>query len=146
MSLKNMLKKSLTYCEFGTSVSEVAQILREDDVGSVLVVEAGRPEGIITDRDIVLRCVAEGLEPQDVTAEDIMSRGVETVSWEAGIYEVAQKMRDAQVRRVAVVDESGNAVGLLSFDDIFDLLTDELDNLRAAVQPRVAKLVDQSAA
>lgn len=146
MSLKTLLNRSLIYCEPQTPIIEVAEILSEDDVGSVLVIEGGEPVGIITDRDVVIRCVAGGLEPRQSVAEQIMTRGVETVSWNSGIYEVAAKMKDAQVRRVAVVDEGGNAVGLLSFDDVFDLLTEELDNLRAAVQPRMPKLVDQTAA
>jgi CBS domain-containing protein len=146
MSLKTLLNATLVYCEPGTPVQEVAQILSEEDVSSVLVIEGGTPVGIITERDVVVRCVAQGLDYRDLTAEQIMTRGVETVSWNSGIYEVAATMRDAQVRRVAVVDESENAVGLLSFDDVFELLTEEMDNLRAAVQPREPRLMDQTAA
>jgi len=99
-------------------------------------VEGGVPCGIITDRDIILRCVAEGGDPLLVTADAIMSRGVETIRSEDGVYEAAQKMRRAQVRRLAVVDESGNALGIVSFDDVFDLLSEELGSLREVLQGR----------
>jgi CBS domain-containing protein len=145
MPLETLIRKNITYALLNTSIQEVAEAMREDGVGAVLVVDGGIPQGVITDRDIVLRCVCEGRDPSTTVAEEIMTRGVETVSLDQGIHDVAHAMRAAQVRRVAVVDDAGNAVGLLSFDDVFDLLTQELYDLREAVQPARPKIVNQAA-
>ena len=145
MGIGKILKKNITYCEPETKIAEVARIMKEDDVGTVLVLEAGVPKGIITDRDIVLRSVAEHLDSKTTPVERIMTRGVETVTSDQGIYDVAHKMKSASVRRIVVVDGSGNALGVLSFDDVFDLLTEELNDLREAVQPRKHKIVSEAA-
>ncbi len=145
MALEDIIGRNVTYCLGSTTVQEVAQIMREDDVGAVLVIESGQPCGIITDRDITIRCVGLGLDPSILPAESIMSRGVETIRKDQGIYDAAQKMRRAQVRRLAIVDDSGNAVGLISFDDVFALLSEEIGSLKDVVEPRRNKWVFQAA-
>lgn len=145
MPLENILKKNITYALPSSTVREVSEIMSTDNVGSVVVVKRGAPMGIITDRDIVLRCVSKGLDPDATPAEQIMTRGVETATLEDGIYDIARKMKLAQVRRIVVIDSSGNTVGLLSFDDIFDLLSSELNDLREAVAPMIPKIMEQAA-
>ena len=139
-ALKNIMDPNITYCLTSTTVLEVAQAMREDNVGAVLVLSNGEPQGFITDRDIVMRCILDRLDPRLTTAAHVMSEGVECVRWDQDVYDVAEIMKNAQVRRVAVVDEGGNAVGVVSFDDVFDLLSEELANLREAVHPRSRKL------
>lgn len=145
MPLESMIRKNLTYAALSTSIEQVAKMMKEDNVGAVLIVEEGMPRGIITDRDIILRCVADGLDPAGTPAKDLMSTGVETVSLDQGLYDVAQTMKRAQVRRVAVVDAAGNAAGLLSFDDMFDLLMEEMQGLREAITPYRKKIVSEAA-
>ncbi|MBI4403442.1 MAG: CBS domain-containing protein [Deltaproteobacteria bacterium] len=145
MAIGNIIRKNISYCKPTTPIQEVAQIMKEDEVGAVLILEAGTPKGIVTDRDIVIRCISEAIDPAQTPVEKIMTTGVEAVTVDQGIYEVAHKMKEASVRRVAVVDAAGNAVGLLSFDDVFDLLAEELSDLRIAVLPRTPKIINKAA-
>ena len=145
MPLDHIIRKNITYCLPTNSVRDVARAMKEDNVGAVLIIEGGVPTGILTDRDITVRCVSAGLDANQTRAQEIMTRCVETVGLDQGIYDVAQKMKRAEVRRVAVIDSSGMAVGLLSFDDVFDLLTEELNDLRAAVHPHRPKIVNDAA-
>jgi len=136
MALDHLIEQTLTYCLPSTSVRDVAEAMREDGVGAVIVVEKGVPKGVITDRDIVMRCLLERRDSESTRADEIMTAGVETIRSDRDIYDVAERMRAGGVRRVVVVDEADNAVGVLSFDDVFDLLGEELENLREAVHPR----------
>ncbi len=145
MAMRTLLKQKLVACSEDTSVQEVAEIMEEENVGAVLIVEDGRPTGIVTDRDIVLGCVASGRNCEKSPVKDIMSSSVETVGINDGIYEVLQIMNRAEVRRVPVVDENGFAVGLVSFGDLFQLLTEELQALAPLASPEKAKIVSQAA-
>lgn len=145
MSLRNLLKKRLVACTEDTSIEEVAEMMEEENVGSVLVVEDGRPTGIVTDRDIVLKCVGRGMECDKSPVKDIMTSAVETVDINEGIYDVLQVMKRAEVRRVPVVDENGIAVGLLSFGDLFQLLAQEISALAPLASPEEPKIVAEAA-
>lgn len=145
MPLRNILSKELITCKPVTSVRDVAKLMKEKEVGAVLVIEEKRPVGIITDRDLTLRCLAESKDISFMTAENVMSVAVETVSDDDGIYDVIQKMRRAWVRRVPVVNAMGEAVGLLSFDDMFELIADEVGAMKEVIRPREPKIVEQAA-
>lgn len=135
MPLRDYLEKEVVSCRSEDNIGHVAALMQKRDVGAVVVTEAGRPVGIVTDRDIAIRCVAEGLDCSTTNAGQIMSPSVETVTLDQGIFEVVEHMRDAMIRRVPVVDERGEAVGLISFDDVFDLICEELNGLREAIRP-----------
>lgn len=145
MSLKQIVRKELTSCSPTTSIQEVARMMKQKDVGSVLVVENGRPAGIVTDRDLVLRCLAENLECETTAVSEVMTTGIESVSEEDGIYNVVERMKKSGVRRIPVVDRSGRAVALLSFDDVFELIAEEMDGLKEVIRPRHTKLEGRAA-
>lgn len=134
MPLGKIVERDLVLCSPRTPIAELAQIMRDRNVGEVVVAEKGRPKGIVTDRDIVLRCLAEKRDPSETLARDIMSRAVETVTVEDGIYTAAKKMKDAEVRRIPIVDGKGRAVAVLTFDDIFQLMAEEIAFLKEAIQ------------
>jgi CBS domain-containing protein len=87
------------------------------DSGAVPVVADGKVLGLITDRDIVLRVVAEGAN-LDTKASEVMTEDVQTVSEEANVADAAAKMASHQIRRLVVTGEKGNLVGILSLGDI----------------------------
>ncbi|NMA24231.1 MAG: CBS domain-containing protein [Clostridiales bacterium] len=98
--------------------SLAARLLYRHNIGSVPVcTEDGRLRGIVTDRDIVLRCVAAENDPETTPVREIMSRGLVTVSPTDDVREAARKMAQSQVRRLPVVD-SGRLVGMLSLGDM----------------------------
>ena len=146
MPLENFVKKNVLTVSYDEAVSEIARLMRDNDVGAIVVCdESGRPDGIITDRDIVLRCVAENIDCNQATARDVMTRQVETVPVSAGLIDVIECMRSAEVRRVPLVDETGRAVALLSFGDVFEFLASELGSLAEPLTAAEKKL-DEAAA
>ena len=103
--------------EVGDTLAEAARVMREADVGAVLVVDEGRVTGIITDRDIVVRAVADGRDPQSTTVRDASSADVVTVTPDQNLDEAARLMQEHDVRRMPVVQE-GRPAGILSLGDL----------------------------
>jgi CBS domain-containing protein len=116
-----------------TSITGAAQLMRDKHVGSLIVVENRdnhpEPVGILTDRDIVIEVLAENVDPDAVTVGDVMTTAVLKVCEHDSIFEVAQRMRARGVRRVPVVSNQGELVGVLAQDDILALLGEELSLL-----------------
>ena len=98
-------------------VVEVARIMLAEDVGSLPVVQGERLMGVITDRDIAVRVVAEGKDPTDLPVAGIASREIVTVSPDQPLDEALQVMASARVRRLPVVDD-GRLVGILAQADV----------------------------
>lgn len=101
----------------GTSLREIANMMREEDTGAIPVLDGDELAGIVTDRDIVIRCVAEGRDPEDTTAEDILSERLETLEPDADVEEASMLMAKRQIRRLPVVQD-GRLVGMVSLGDI----------------------------
>jgi CBS domain-containing protein len=98
-------------------------------VGSLVVVDLeGKPVGILTDRDIAVKCVAEGMGGE-VRVEEIMTRPVSTVHEDTSIDEAVKHMSGAQIRRLVVVDDDRSLVGLLALDDVLELLVEEAEDI-----------------
>lgn len=126
-------KKAVITVTPRTTVQEAAKRMRDFHVGDVVVVadesEFKAPIGIITDRDIVLSTVAFGLAPDEVTVGDIMIRSLTTATQQDSVYSVLNLMQERGVRRVPLVDAAGGLVGIVSAEDIFELLIHELGGL-----------------
>jgi CBS domain-containing protein len=100
------------------SLIEAAQRMRDNDIGDVLVVEDdGRLRGIVTDRDMVVRAMAEALEARDTTINDVCSTDLVAVDVDEDSDRAVQLMRDRSIRRVPVVDR-GQVVGMISIGDM----------------------------
>jgi CBS domain-containing protein len=108
------------------TLREVGSMMREGDMGSVPVVENGRLIGIVTDRDIVVRCVAEGLDPE-TSVSKAMTTEIFSVKPDDFAFEAVRLMGDKQVRRVPVVDQEGKLAGIISMADIALETEDELE-------------------
>jgi CBS domain-containing protein len=91
--------------------------------------DEGRPVGILTDRDLATRVVAPGLDPNATVVRDIMTKSPESIDEDTPIEVAISCMRQCQCRRLPVVDEQGKLAGIITLDDIVDLLTDELDEV-----------------
>jgi signal-transduction protein with cAMP-binding, CBS, and nucleotidyltransferase domain len=116
-----------------SAISEAAQLMRDQHVGSLIVVETSadglQPVGIITDRDIVIEVIAEGVAIESVTVGDVMSYALLKVQEQESVFDTAQRMRARGVRRVPVVGAGGELAGILALDDILELLSEELSLL-----------------
>jgi len=133
MSLKRYVKQVATVSP-RSMVIDAAHAMSRQAVGAVVVVsDDGRPMGMLTDRDIVLRVVAEGRDPERTSIEDVMTRGTAYLSHDANIQDATEIMRDCGMRRLPLVDDTGRVDGIVSLDDIVLLLGMELGNVSAAL-------------
>ncbi|MGH7935912.1 MAG: CBS domain-containing protein [Chthoniobacterales bacterium] len=100
-----------------TTLEEIAMMMKTENTGAIPVVDEDELVGIVTDRDIVMRCVADGGDATQMTAEDIVSEDVETIDPESDVHEAMELMSQKQVRRLPVVD-NGELIGMISLGDI----------------------------
>ncbi|MGN6183316.1 MAG: CBS domain-containing protein [Thermoanaerobaculia bacterium] len=100
------------------SIHDVARIMKNQDTGVVPVVDGRKIIGLITDRDIVVRGIAEGRDVSDLRVNEIMTKSVRTVREDADVNDVLQTMGNAEIRRVPVVNQNDELVGIVSIGDI----------------------------
>ncbi|HEX6446585.1 MAG TPA: CBS domain-containing protein [Streptosporangiales bacterium] len=114
----DVMTQGVAYIPPSTTLTIAARMMRDNDVGDVVVADDGRVRGMVTDRDIVVRAVAEKLDPDATTVGEICSEDLTVVHADTPVPDAVQKMRDAAVRRLPVVDEDGNAQGFVSIGDL----------------------------
>lgn len=102
----------------GDSVADVARRMNDIDSGIFPVVEDGQIRGVITDRDIVLRVVGEGLIATETKVSEVMTTDVHTCSQDASVADVIYKMQDKEIRRILIVDEKDRLTGIVSLGDV----------------------------
>ena len=121
MNVREIMTESPACCTADTPLQEVAQMMVQNDCGCIPVVEnedSKKPIGMITDRDITTRVVAEGKNPKDLTAKDAMTSEVVSVTPDTSIEDCCNLMEERQIRRIAVVDNSGSCCGMIAQADI----------------------------
>ncbi|MGL6159072.1 CBS domain-containing protein [Microbulbifer sp.] len=118
MKVKQAMHKGCTWCSPDSSLPEVAKILRDEDIGSVPVGENDKLIGMVTDRDICCRGVAEGRDLSSLTARDVMTEGVAWCWEDDDLDSALQKMEENQLRRMPVMNSEKRMVGILSLGDI----------------------------
>jgi CBS domain-containing protein len=121
MQVKDMMTKDPACCTSDTSLPEVARMMVGKDCGEIPVVDnhsSKQPVGVVTDRDIVCRIIANGLNPLDLTAADCMSKPIVTVKPDMSLEEACRLMEEKLIRRVPVVDDRGSCVGILALADV----------------------------
>ena len=133
MPVKDLIKRKVVIIEPDDPVKLAAKRMEDKLVGSLVVIDGDRPVGIITDRDIALRVVAREKSP-DTPVKEVMTKDPVTIREDATFFELTKTFRDAAVRRLIVVDKDGKLVGLISIDDVMELLTTEFANLIAAIR------------
>jgi CBS domain-containing protein len=104
--------------ESSTAVSEAARLMKTEDVGSLPIVDGDQLVGMVTDRDLVIRVVAERKDPQSTTVGEIASRDLVTIDPEQDLDEALRLMAQHQVRRLPVAEEDGRLVGILAQADV----------------------------
>lgn len=114
----------------GDSIVKVAELMRDHHVGDVLVVDANNgdqiPVGIITDRDIVIEVIAADVDIHELVVEDIMNYKLITALDTDDLMTVIKRMRAYGIRRIPVINQAGYVVGMLSTDDIIDVIAEQL--------------------
>jgi CBS domain-containing protein len=121
MKVAEIMTKNPAFATLDTSLHDVAQMMLENDCGCIPVTENEenrKPLGMITDRDIAIRTVAHNKNPLNMIAGEVMTDSVVTVTPDANIEECVGAMERNQIRRIAVVDETGNLCGIVAQADI----------------------------
>ncbi|MCC6301498.1 MAG: CBS domain-containing protein [Gammaproteobacteria bacterium] len=133
MTVGRVCNRDVVVTRAEDSLRSVAQLMREYHIGDVVVVEerdgATVPVGIVTDRDLVVEVIAAGVAPDALGVGDVMSFELVTAHEEDSLWDTLQRMRVNAVRRIPVVDGRGALVGLLTLDDLLELLAGELMDL-----------------
>jgi CBS domain-containing protein len=117
-SVRDVMTPEPKVLEATASVMDAAELMRESDIGDVVVIEDDELCGIVTDRDIVVRVLAEGSDPAMVTLGEICSRELTTSPPTASIGDAVRLFREKAIRRLPVVEEDGEVVGIVSIGDI----------------------------
>jgi CBS domain-containing protein len=143
MAIGDICVREVLVTERTTTAQEAAKLMRQYHVGDLVVVDATSgqrvPVGIVTDRDIVISAVATGLDPKVFTLGDLLTREVVVGSADEGIFETIQKMRRHGVRRMPIVDAQGSLVGIISVDDLIQLLAEEMTELSKLISREQAR-------
>ena len=134
----DIMTKKVIVIPFGKTIHEVAKLMKKNSVGSVIVVqdkEGKHAKGIITERDVVYKILAKGSDPYKINAEDIMSKPLRVVRPDTTIEDAAKAMRENKIKRLPVVNDDNELIGILSEGDImkiFPVVVDLIEE-RAAI-------------
>lgn len=118
MKVEEVMSPECKYVDESASLVDAAKVMASEDFGSVPVANGIKLTGMLTDRDIVTRAVAKGLDPANCTAKETMSAEVYYCRKDDDVDDVAKNMADMQVRRMPVVDEDKNLCGFVSLGDL----------------------------
>lgn len=133
MPVKDVCVRSVVHVTRETTINDAAHLMRQHHVGDLVVVDQDhdmlRPVGIITDRDIVLSVVAPKLDASVITVGDIMGEELVTCREEMRVSDCIHRMRSKGVRRMPIVNERGDLVGIVSVDDLIEMIAEDLNEL-----------------
>jgi CBS domain-containing protein len=138
MSVGELCNREVVVVGPDASILEAVKLMREHHVGDIVVVEQRPsepvPVGILTDRDIVIEVLAEEVDPQSVSVRDVMSDSLVTAREDEDLLDIVGRMRLHGVRRVPVVNQQGGLEGIVTVDDILELLAEQMNGLAALVK------------
>jgi CBS domain-containing protein len=126
MKVRDAMAQTITCVAPGDRIEEAARAMRAEGAGFLPVVDDGRLVGVLTDRDIVIRCIAEGSDdPRACAVSEAMSTDVRTVAPEDDLEDAARAMAEGEVRRLPVVGDGGRVVGVLSHGNLVQAVQGE---------------------
>lgn len=137
MSLKTICNREVLIASKNDTIVEAAKLMRDYHTGDVVIVEERNglrfPVGIVTDRDIVIELIAKELDTNSVTLGDVMYREVTLAKEEDDVHETIKTMRQKGIRRLPVVNAEGALVGIITLDDLIDLIAEQLKDLAGLI-------------
>lgn len=143
MSVGRICNRSVVTVSPHETIRVAARLMAEHDLGTLVVSELNgvtKATGIVTDRDIAVRCVASNLDPDQVPVSRVMTAPVDSVDEATPIEEALRRMAGSAVRRLAVTGEGGRLVGILSLDDVLSLLAEEIESVGRLLEKQVPHL------
>jgi len=134
--LGEVINKNVVTISPEAPISEAAYLMMNEDVGALVVVDGEtRPVGIITDRDIVVSVIAEGVSPDEATVEQVMTKDPVTVDEDTDLFEMLSTLSEKSIRRLPVT-RGGKLKGIVSVDDLIVVVATELVNLAMALSSK----------
>lgn len=134
--LGEVINKNVVTIAPTAALSEAAYLMMNEDVGALVVVDNDtRPVGIITDRDLVVSAIAEGVNPEEATVEQVMTKDLITVDEDTDIFEMLSVLSENSIRRLPVT-RGGKLKGIVSVDDLIVVVATELVNLAMALSSK----------
>lgn len=118
MKVSEVMTRGAQGLQASENVVHASNLMRELDVGAIPVFQDGHIEGMVTDRDIVVRCIGQNLNPLHTSVGEIMSKDAKTCSQDADINEAARIMENYKIRRLIVTDMKGEVTGMVSLGDL----------------------------
>jgi CBS domain-containing protein len=119
MKVKQAMHKGVQWVGPSTSVTQLAELMRKHDIGAIPIGENDRLIGMVTDRDIVCRCIAKGLDPQRAAAREVMTKGIVFCLDRQEVDDAARLMETKKVRRLPVINDKKRMIGMLSLGDVY---------------------------
>ncbi len=143
MKVGDVCNREVVVVERNASIRDAARLMRDFHVGDLVVAESRdgrrRPVGILTDRDIVVGVLAKDVETGSVAVQDVMGGELVTTTDDESLLDAIQRMRAAGVRRAPVVDHEGMLIGILTVDDLIDLLSETLNDLSRLISREISQ-------
>lgn len=137
LPVKQFCRRSVATCSPRQTVLEVAAMMRDRNISSVVICDEGNPIGILTDRDLRNKVMAEGIDPASLTARDIMNSPLITIDEDDFIFEALHKISRNNIHRVCVVDAAHRLVGIITDSDILGLQTNSPQRLVRDIEEAV---------
>jgi len=133
MRVESLAQQKVVTATPEDTVRELADCMDDNEVGSLIIEDDDRPVGIVTDRDLTIRVLSEGLDPQETTAADIMTDTPFCIRYDEPVYDLTEMMSERGIRRVPVVGEDDELVGIITLDDALRHLVDMGSNMAAVI-------------
>lgn len=118
MQVREVMTKNVKVIDSTATLLEAAEMMRDQDIGALPVADGGRPIGMLTDRDIVVRALAEYKDPAQTRVREVITPRLTTIAADREVSEAAELMAKDQIRRLLVLDDRQTPVGILSLGDI----------------------------
>jgi CBS domain-containing protein len=118
MKVKEAMHKGAIWVPPTTPLTELAKLMRDEDIGAIPIGENDKLIGMVTDRDIAIRGLADGKDPKKLTARDVMTKAIHFCRTEQNVEDAAKSMRSNKVRRLPVINDRKRLVGMLALGDI----------------------------
>lgn len=148
MRVEQVLTPDVVRVPRSATLVEAAALMRDRHVGAVLITEdepyTGNFVGVLTDRDLVVQAIAEGISPRECTVGEIMTRTLATIGPQATLSEALEVMKSRGVRRLVVARDQGGPVGVISLDDIVDALGTELAGLSTILRSELQREIGRT--
>jgi CBS domain-containing protein len=133
MSLQKFCQRPIVTIAPEQTIAEACRLLRDKNVGCLVATEQGQLRGILTDRDVALKVTGEKKDPQQTTVRDVMTARPLSIAVNKTLHDLTTLMHSRHVRRIPIVDQGNNVVGMVTLDDLLMLLGEELADLGQGV-------------